>query len=38
MRQHKQSNAKTLWGGGNSLAFIFTRSNPVSANYSGARH
>ena len=33
MRQHKQYNAKTLWGGGNFLAFIFTYNNPVCISY-----
>ena len=38
MRQYKQSNMKTLWGGGNFLALIFTCSNPVSAIYTNSRH
>ena len=37
MRHEKQSNMKTLWGGGNFLAFIFTCSNPVSLNYTSPR-
>ena len=37
MRQHKQSNTKTLWGGGNSLAFIFACSNPISTSYTSPR-
>ena len=37
MRQHKQSNTKTLWGGGNSLAFIFTCGNPIYLCYTGSR-
>ena len=37
MRQHKQLNAKTLWGGGNFLVFIFTCSNSVSTSYTSTR-
>ena len=37
MRHEKQSNMKTLWGGGNFLAPIFTYSNPVGANYTSSR-
>ena len=37
MRQHKQSNTKTLWGGGNSLAFIFTCGNPISISHPSPR-
>ncbi len=37
MRQYKQSNAKTLWGGGNFLASIFTYSSPVGISHSGTR-
>ena len=37
MRQHKQSNTKTLWGGGNSLAFIFTCGNPTNLNHTSLR-
>ena len=38
MRQHKQYNAKTLWGGGNFLALISTCSNPVSINHTSSCH
>ena len=38
MRQHKQYNAKTLWGGGNFLASIFACSNTVGINHAGARY
>ena len=37
MRQHKQYNAKTLWGGGNFLALIFTCGNPVCISGSSPR-
>ncbi len=37
MRHEKQSNMKTLWGGGNFLAFIFTCSNPVCISYASPR-
>ena len=38
MRHEKQSNMKTLWGGGNFLAFIFTYSNPVCISYASPCH
>ena len=37
MRQHKQLNAKTLWGG-NFLALIFTCGNPAGTSYASPRH
>ena len=37
MRQQKQLNTKTLWGGGNFLAFTFACSNPVGTSHSGTR-
>ena len=38
MRQHKQLNTKTLWGGGNFLALIFTCGNPAGTSYASPRH
>ena len=37
MRHEKQSNMKTLWGGGTFLALIFTYSNPVCISGSSPR-